>query len=100
MARQSQGKSRGRRKGSTPRSTRREVAEPTLPGRSPIVPAPQYPRRPAWQKLVGWLSIAAGLALIVVNFIDYSDFTILPIFLGLVVGVSGTWWLGLFDRRR
>ena len=72
-----------------------------------MAPIPQYPERPAWQKLIGWLSITGGLALIVVNYIDDSDFSILPgghqegyFALGLVVGVSGTWWLGLFDRRR
>jgi hypothetical protein len=56
---------------------------------------------------VGGLSIAIGLAVIVVNYIDYADLRLLPgghqewyFALGFVVAASGTWWLGFFDGRR
>lgn len=48
-----------------------------------------------------------GLALVVVNYLDYGDRALLPgghqegyFLLGLAIALSGSWWLGLFDRPR
>lgn len=60
--------------------------------------------RPTWHKVVGWSQVAFGLAIVVVNYVDYANVRILPgghqegyFVLGLVIAGAATWWLGLFD---
>lgn len=107
MTRQARRTRSSRRKGPTPRRRAPEPEE-TRPQQvvNPFAER-RYRRRPPWHKAVGGLSIAIGLAVIVVNYIDYADLRLLPgghqewyFALGFVVAASGTWWLGFFDGRR
>ena len=108
MTRRARRSSGGRRKGPTPRARRPETAEPR--SQPSVTPSPiaerRYRRRPRWHRAVGWLSISIGLAVVVINYLDFADLNLLPgghqegyFLLGLAVAASGTWWLGLFDRR-
>ena len=107
MTRQARRTSSGRQKGPTPRGRAPEPEE--MRPEQVVNPFAErrYRHRPSWHKALGWLSIGIGIAVIVVNYIDYADLRLLPgghqewyFFLGLGVAASGTWWLGFFDRRR
>jgi len=61
--------------------------------------------RPPWHRTVGWVLIALGVVIIVVNDLAYADIELMPgghselyLLLGLVVAGFGSWWTGLFDR--
>ena len=67
---------------------------------------PTYRLRPPWHRFAGWFGVALGLAVIVANDAMFVvEKTLLPgghteayLLLGLLVGGSSTWFLGLFDR--
>jgi len=55
--------------------------------------------------VIGWSLVALGAAIVVINYVDYLDYGILPgghnegyFFAGLALAGSGSWWIGLFDR--
>lgn len=107
MARRNPRKDAKSRKGPTPRSRPAPREEPVAPSTVNPTAARQYRRRPRWHRVVGWLSVAVGISIVVVNDLAYGDLTLLPgghselyFALGLAVAASGSWWLGLFDRRR
>lgn len=107
MSRRARRSSGGGRKGPTPRTRRPEVEEARPQARANPFEERRYRQRPTWHRAVGWLSITVGIAIVVVNYIDYADLRLLPgghqewyFFAGLLVAASGTWWLGFFDRRR
>lgn len=78
------------------------------PEDSPRYTPPRIPSvrwRPTWHKVTGWVLVALGLAIVLINYVDYVDYSLLPgghqegyLFLGIAIAGSGGWWLGLFDR--
>lgn len=70
-------------------------------------PTPAYRLRPSWHRVVGWIILAIGIAIIALNdlMLMGDDLVLLPfghmelyLFLGIAVSAGGTWFLGLFDR--
>lgn len=69
-------------------------------------PKADYRLRPGWHRIVGWLGVAVGVLIAVLN--DGMFFTethLLPfghsefyLMLALLVAGSSSWFLGLFDR--
>lgn len=68
---------------------------------------PTYRLRPGWHRVVGWIGVALGIGIAAVNDVMLmgEDLTLLPgghnelyLFLGMAIGGSSTWFLGLFDR--
>ena len=67
---------------------------------------PTFRMRPRWHRFAGWIGVALGVLVAVLN--DAMLFTendMLPfghqefyLILGLVIAGSSTWFLGLFDR--
>lgn len=93
---------------------RRDIAKNhpgDTPPQSPQGGARATPRtrgrvRPGLHRVVGASQVAAGVALIVVNYIDYSGSSLLPgghqeayFLLGILVAASSIWWFGWFDRQ-
>ena len=86
----------------------------SLPGQTPggapvhvgrvTRPAPG-PRRPAWHRRLGWVVLAIGVALLVLNYLMLLlPQTLLPgghseayLVLALVIGGFAAWLLGVFD---
>lgn len=93
---------RSKRRGPTPR--RRPAERETESSSRYTPPAPPEVRfRPGWHKVVGWLQIAAGLAVVALHY--GLGLQVLPgghndgwLVIGFVVAAGGTWWLGVFDR--
>jgi len=61
--------------------------------------------RPTWHKVVGGLSILAGLGVFVANDLEWLGVHVMPgghneLYAGLGVGIAATsmWWFGWFDR--
>jgi hypothetical protein len=61
--------------------------------------------RPPWHRILGWVLIAIGALIVVVNDAAYVDINLMPgghneayFVLGLLVAGFGSWWTGLFDR--
>ena len=87
-----------------PRATERETVAPSS---RYTAPKANYRMRPRWHRVAGWLGVAAGLALAVLNdaMLFMEDGELLPfghqefyLLLALVVAGASTWFLGLFDR--
>lgn len=62
-------------------------------------------RRQPWHRWLGWLQVAAGVALIILNYAQDFGPRLLPgghnelyFLLGVATAGGGTWWLGVFDR--
>lgn len=62
--------------------------------------------RPAWHKAVGALLVVLGVAIVIINYIDYDNVRILPgghqeayFLLGMVIAGLSSWWFGAFDRQ-
>ena len=71
-------------------------------------PAPKARFRPRWHRVAGWLGVALGIAVAVLNdaMLFGEDVTLLPfghqelyLVLALLIAGSSTWFLGLFDRE-
>lgn len=63
-------------------------------------------QRPSWHRAVGTSQVAVGVALIVINYVDYSRSSLLPgghqelyFVFGVLVAGSSIWWFGWFDRQ-
>lgn len=61
--------------------------------------------RPAFHKVIGALQILLGLAIVLVNYVDFEDVRLLPgghqeayFLLGIVVAAGSLWWFGALDR--
>ena len=70
-------------------------------------PAADYRLRPGWHRVAGWVGVAVGVLIVVLNdtMWIYPDVTVLPfghnelyLVFGLAVALASTWFLGLFDR--
>ena len=68
---------------------------------------PTYRLRPRWHRLAGWVGVVLGIAVIIANdaMLIAQNLSLLPgghtevyLLVGLLVGGSSTWFLGLFDR--
>ena len=70
-------------------------------------PAPLQARmRPTWHKVIGAVQLLLGVAIVIINYIDYDDFHILPgghkeayFLLGMLIAGASSWWFGAFDRQ-
>jgi len=92
-------------------ATSRRISRGTPSPRVPkAVPAPRRERGVGFAHggigPSGASQVAAGVALIVVNYIDYSGSSLLPgghqeayFVLGILVAASSIWWFGWFDRQ-
>lgn len=68
---------------------------------------PGFRFRPGWHRAVGWISLAAGIAIIAANdLMLLADATFLPgghseLYLMAGIGVAATslWWFGWMDRQ-
>jgi hypothetical protein len=63
------------------------------------------PFRPTWHKVVGALTLLAGVAIFIINDLAWFDINIIPgghnelyAMLAFVVAGTSTWWFGWFDR--
>lgn len=61
--------------------------------------------RPRRHKIFGVIQLIVGVAIVIVNYVDYADLQLLPgghqeiyFVLGLVVAAGSMWWFGAFDR--
>lgn len=99
-------KSRGKRP-SQPADSRRTAPDPASQSGRYTPATPNYRLRPKWHRLAGWLGVAAGVLIALVNDAQFfaEDLRLLPgghqeLYLLLAIGVAGasTWFLGLFDR--
>ena len=61
--------------------------------------------RPTWHKVVGGLSILAGLGVFVANDLEWLGVHVMPgghnelyAGLGVVIAATSMWWFGWFDR--
>lgn len=98
-------KKRRHRKGPPAARAASNDGAPTTPGR--YTPAtPTYRLRPRWHRVAGWLGVAAGVIVAIVNdaMVFAEGLTLLPgghqelyLLLGIAVSGSSTWFLGLFD---
>lgn len=69
-------------------------------------PKANYRLRPGWHRIVGWLGVALGVLIAVLNDgMFFTDAHLLPfghselyLMLAFAVAGSATWFLGLFDR--
>lgn len=71
-------------------------------------PAPKVRYRPRWHRVAGWLGVALGILVAVLNdaMLIGENWTLLPfghqelyLVLGVLIAGSSTWFLGLFDRE-
>lgn len=56
-------------------------------------------------KVIGIVLLVIGVAIVVVNYVDYDGMHLLPgghqeyyFFLGLAIAATSMWWFGAFDR--
>lgn len=84
-------------------STTTEAA-PSPTGRYTPPKAMAFRIRPTWHKVAGVIQMLVGVALVVINYIDYSA-DILPgghqevyFLVGIVIAGGSSWWFGAFDR--
>lgn len=56
-------------------------------------------------KVIGIILLVVGVAIVVVNYVDYDGLRLLPgghqeyyFLLGLAIAATSTWWFGAFDR--
>lgn len=70
---------------------------------TPRVPAIRI--RPTGHKVLGWVLVALGVGVAVLNDVARLGPKVIPfghselyLLLGVVVAASGGWWLGIFDR--
>lgn len=86
----------------------RGPAAPTPEPSARYTPArPAFRIRPAAHKVVGWALVALGVAIAVLNDVQWasSRLSVLPgghselyLMVAVAVAAFGAWWLGLFDR--
>ncbi len=97
-----------RRSGATP-GTDDPAHRPAPSKRTTPRTTPAVRWRPPWHKTLGFVILAAGVAVIVLNdvMLLQSSVTLLPfghteLYLlgGASVAASATWWFGWFDRPR
>lgn len=95
------GRSRARRKETAGNP---EVVTPTPTSSRYTPPRKPYRFRPDWHRPVGWVIVAFGVVVAVVNDLAVFDIDIIPgghselyLMLALVIAGGGTWFLGLFD---
>ena len=65
-----------------------------------------YRFRPTWHKLVGIVQLIAGIAIVIINYVDREGLDILPgghlevyFILGMVIAAGSAWWFGALDRQ-
>lgn len=56
-------------------------------------------------KVVGSILLVVGIAIVVINYVDYDGLRLLPgghqelyFFIGIAIAATSTWWFGAFDR--
>lgn len=56
-------------------------------------------------KVIGSLLLVLGVAIVVINYVDYGGLRLLPgghqefyFFIGIAIAATSTWWFGAFDR--
>ena len=69
-------------------------------------PVTQFRIRPGWHRVVGVAELVIGVAIVVINYVDYADLRILPgghnelyFLLGMFIAGGAMWWFGWFDRK-
>lgn len=62
--------------------------------------------RPTWHKIVGASLLVLGVAIVVINYIDYDNVQLLPgghkeayFLLGIIIAGLSSWWFGALDRQ-
>lgn len=89
----------------------------TKAARTPTAPAPAASERytppaalhirvrPVWHKVLGWFTVAVGVGVVIINYLDYDNLRILPgghnegyFILGIAIAATSLWWFGAFDR--
>jgi hypothetical protein len=95
------GRSRVRREGG-PQPEAEAAPTPTSGRYTP--PVKPYRLRPDWHKPLGWVIVAFGVLVAVVNDLAVFDIDVIPgehselyLLLAFVIAGGGTWFLGLFD---
>lgn len=98
-----------RRRPPSPRRPKRVVHVERSPSGSTgryTPPAKRVRARPTWHRVAGTVEVVLGVALIVVNYIQY-EVPILPgghselyFVAGLLIVGGSLWWFGAFDRSR
>ena len=85
---------------------KKATSAPPGPGRY-TPPQPAYRIRPSWHRVAGWVGVAIGVLVIILNDTMWltPSVTLLPfghnelyLILGLAIAGASTWFLGLFDR--
>lgn len=101
MGRRARG--RERRAGAGARGRPEEDAPPRPTGRY-TAPVRPIRIRPDWHKPLGWLIVAFGVVVAVVNDLAVFEINLMPgghselyLLLALIIAGGGAWFLGLFD---
>lgn len=88
------------------RTPTEEPARPTPGGRYTPPKSLTYRFRPQWHKVVGIIQLVAGIAIIVINYVDREGLDILPgghleiyFIVGMVIAAGSSWWFGALDRQ-
>ena len=101
------GPKRSRSERSNARRTNKSDGEPATSSRYTAPPA-KVRFRPSWHRFVGWAGVAFGVLIIALNDVMLmgNNLTLLPfghselyLMLGMAVGASSSWFLGVFDRE-
>ena len=93
------------------RERRLGAPSPSPEGKAPTSPTGRYTPparpiriRPDWHKSLGWVIVALGVVMAVVNDLAAFDIDLMPgghnelyLLLALIIAGGGTWFLGLFD---
>ena len=101
MGRRGRNRQRGKALGAVPQGGKEP--SPKSGGRY-TAPNRPFRIRPDWHKPLGWVIVALGLVVAVVNDLELFGINLMPgghnelyLLLALVIAGGGTWFLGLFD---
>lgn len=77
----------------------------TPSGRYTAPRSPSVRLRGTRDRVIGTILLVVGVAIVVVNYVDYGGMTLLPgghqeyyFFLGIAIAATSSWWFGAFDR--